>query len=354
MFDATDFREIISGRKRGAIASLARGSLAVPEAIYAATVFTRNRLFDWRLRLARRADVPVISVGNLTVGGTGKSPFVFWIVCWLQGHGLTPAVLSRGYGAAPGSPNDEALELRLRAPELCHLQSANRAVIAHRAAREFDAQILILDDGFQHRQLARDLDIVLLDATEPFGWGRMLPRGLLREPIASLGRAGAVVLTRADRISAEERNRIRRMVERHAPKAVWGEAEFKPAILVDERGREHPLSEVRSAKVFGFAAIGQPDNFRHTAQALAGQLVGFQAFPDHHRYSGDEIAQLVTAAQAASAEFLICTCKDLVKIPPGSCDSVPVRAVRIDTCISAGRSELEQRLRSVVAAKLPR
>lgn len=347
MVDPSDFREIISGRKRGIAPTIIRGILALGAAIYATAVAFRNRLFDVGWKTIHRGDVPVISVGNLTVGGTGKSPFVLWLARYLQRLGKSPAVLSRGYGAVAGSPNDEALELRLRAPDLCHLQSADRAAIARRAVEEFAANVLILDDGFQHRRLARHLDLVLIDATEPFGYERLLPRGLLREPIGSLRRASAVVLTRANQISDQEKQRIRQIVASHAPNAIWCEAQFDPSSLVDDQGRSYPLTDLKTARVFGFAAIGQPDNFRWSLNALTGSLVGFQSFPDHHRFTRDEIAGLVATAQTASADFLVCTCKDLVKIAPGSAHPIPLRAVQIDTRITAGQLQLENLLGSI-------
>ncbi len=303
------------------------------------------------MRRAHRVDVPVISIGNLTVGGTGKSPFVLWLAHWFDQQGIRPAVLSRGYGAEKGHLNDEALELQLRAPKLLHLQSADRVQSARRAIAEFHAQVLILDDGFQHRRLARDLDIVLIDATEPFGYGHLLPRGLLREPMSALSRAQAVILTRADQVSAERKQSIQKTIAAYTRGAVWAEATFVPTDLLDDHGTSHPLSDLRSSRVFGFAAIGQPENFRRTLQSLSGQLVGFRSFPDHHRFSGDEFGQLLSAAESSKAELLICTCKDLVKIPPDSCDPIPLRAVRIDTHLTTGRDELEQLVSAVIASK---
>ena len=351
MFDATEFREIVSGRRHGISATLIRKALHVPAAGYAAATYFRNKLFDWRIRRAHRVDVPVISVGNLTVGGTGKSPFVLWLAQWLTQQGIRPAVLSRGYGAEQGHFNDEALELRLRAPNLFHLQSADRVRSAQRVIAEFHAQALILDDGFQHRRLARDLDIVLIDATEPFGYGHLLPRGLLREPILALRRAHAVVLTRANQVSTERKQNIQKTIAAYTRGAVWAEAIFVPTDLLDDHGTSHPLSDLRASRVFGFAAIGQPDNFRCTLQSLSGQLVGFRSFPDHHRFSGDEFVQLLSAAESSKAELLICTCKDLVKIPPDSCDPIPLRAIRINTQLTTGRDELEQLVSSVIAPK---
>src|SRR5207244_2544053 len=144
-----------------------------------------------------RAGVPVVSVGNLTLGGTGKTPCVEYVCRFYRGLDLLVAILSRGYGAEHG-PNDEALVLEEDLPDVPHLQGADRVALARVAVEELESEVLVLDDGFQHRRLGRDLDIVLLDALEPFGLGRLFPPGLLREPVGSLRRAGVVVLSGAD------------------------------------------------------------------------------------------------------------------------------------------------------------
>lgn len=353
MIDAHQFREIVSGHRRGLVATIVRAALLPAAAVYGGVIYLRNGLFKWRVRPIEQVSIPVISVGNLTVGGTGKTPFVLWLAQWLERQGIRPAVLSRGYGAQQGQFNDEALELQQHAPNLCHLQSGDRVRSARRAISEFAAQVLILDDGFQHRRLARDLDIVLIDASEPFGYGHLLPRGLLREPLSSLRRAGAIVLTRANLASAEVKQNIRRIVARHNQTAVWAEATFSPSELQDDRGATQPLQELRSAKVFGFAAIGQPDNFRRSLQALSGKLIGFRSFPDHHQFSQVELRELVATAQSAAADVLVCTCKDLVKIPAGGCSPMPLRAVRIETLLTTGRADFEQLVRSILAQREP-
>src|SRR5262249_26736647 len=157
----------------------------------------------------------VVSVGNLTLGGTGKTPCVEYVCRFYRDLDLRVAVLSRGYGAANGR-NDEALVLEENLPDVPHLQGADRVALARAAVEELESEVLVLDDGFQHRRLARDLDVVLVDATNPWGFGRLFPRGLLRESPRGLGRAGVVVLTRCDQVPDEERARLRQQVSRLA------------------------------------------------------------------------------------------------------------------------------------------
>jgi tetraacyldisaccharide 4'-kinase len=165
----------------------------------------RNRWFDRAGSHVQRVAAPVISVGNITVGGTGKTPFVAWLAQWFALRQMPVTIISRGYGSRRGTPNDEALELAARLPDVPHLQNPDRVAAAEQALHANATQVLILDDAFQHRRLARDLDIVLLDALEPFGYEHLLPRGLLREPIESLSRAHVVALSRSDAVDEPRR-----------------------------------------------------------------------------------------------------------------------------------------------------
>src|SRR5262245_12493692 len=153
----------------------------------------RNWLYDRGWKRTHRAAVPVVSVGNLTVGGTGKTPCVEFVARWFRERDRRVAILSRGYGSTGGA-NDEAMVLEENLPDVPHLQGADRVALAAAAVEELESEVLVLDDGFQHRRLARDLDLVLVDATNPWGHGAVLPRGLLREPASGLRRAGAVLL----------------------------------------------------------------------------------------------------------------------------------------------------------------
>jgi tetraacyldisaccharide 4'-kinase len=168
----------------------------------------RNRLFDWGWKRTHQADVPVVSVGNITTGGTGKTPLVAFLANWFQDQGQKPAILSRGYRAVDGGPNDEKLVLDLLCPGIMHLQNPDRVASARHAVTAQQVQVLVLDDGFQHRRLARDLDLVLIDATCPWGYGAVLPRGLLREPRSGMKRADLAIITRADQVSEADRRRI--------------------------------------------------------------------------------------------------------------------------------------------------
>ena len=192
MLRASTFRELVSGRKSGPVAKLLRGVLRLVEFPYTWAVNSRNRRFDDGRLPVEKVGVPVVSVGNLTLGGTGKTPMVQWLARWFQNHGLKVSLISRGYKSAGGAKNDEARELEQQLPGVAHWQNPDRVSAARVAISEFGTEVILLDDAFQHRRIARDLDLVLIDALEPFGFGHIFPRGTLREPLAgfSAGSSG--------------------------------------------------------------------------------------------------------------------------------------------------------------------
>jgi tetraacyldisaccharide 4'-kinase len=208
------FRDLISGHRRGVASSLLRGGLSLLSLPYRAGVFLRNKSFDHGLRRVSRAEVPVISVGNVTAGGTGKTPFVAYLANWFGGRSMKVVLLSRGYRALEGEVNDEKLVLDQQCPGVPHLQHPDRVRSARVACREHGAQVIILDDGFQHRRLHRDLNIVLVDALNPWGYGHLLPRGLMREPRSALRRALIGTCHDDDIGSSDQRgHRVRRSDE---------------------------------------------------------------------------------------------------------------------------------------------
>ncbi len=340
MINGTDFRELVSGRKRGIGAWAARTVFSAAEVPYTLAVRWRNRGYDLGKRETVRVGVPVISVGNLTLGGTGKTPMVEWIARRLRQRGVRVSLVSRGYGAEDQGHNDEALELELALPDVPHVQNADRVAAATIAIEELATQLVVMDDGFQHRRLGRDLDILLLDATEPFGFGRVFPRGTLREPASGLRRAGVVVLSRAEMLDEEGRAEVRRRAAELAPHAVWCEAAHRPACLVNADGERRALEEFAGRKVAAFCGIGNPAGFRHTLDGISLAVCGWREFPDHHAYTRDEVLGLARLAEESGAEALVCTRKDLVKIAATELGGVPVWAVEVRLELLAGEQEL--------------
>lgn len=344
MLHPSEFRELVSGRRRGASAAVLRTFLRGLEVPYSLAVRWRNRGFDRGRRTIERVPVPVVSVGNLTLGGTGKTPLVEWLARWFRARGVRVTLISRGYGAEEGARNDEALELEQRLPDVPHVQNRDRVAAARMAIEEFECQLIVLDDAFQHRRIARDLDIVLLDALEPFGFGHVFPRGTLREPLAGLKRADVVALSRADILTASQRAEIERVVRRYAPRVLWLEVTHAPRRLVAAGGEEQPLESLRGARVAAFCGIGNPAGFRHTLAGLGAEIVDFREFPDHHAYDRENVAELSAWADSLDIAAVVCTAKDLVKLRLDRLGSRPLWAVAIELEMLTVQTELEARL----------
>lgn len=346
------YTQLVLGRSKGVLPALARLALTPLSLPYAAVAAVRNAAYDHGWKSIHRAGVPVLCVGNLTVGGTGKTPMVEHFAQRFRERQVRVAILSRGYGAADG-PNDEALVLEENLPDVPHLQGRDRVQLARLAVEELESQLLILDDGFQHRRLGRDADVVLLDATAPFGGGRLLPAGLLRESKRGLKRARLVVLTRADAVSEEQRRRIRQQVRDVAGDRPWAEASFQPRCL-QRRGRpDQPIAELAGRRVLAFCGIGNPSAFFEGLRAFGAEVVDVKAFADHHRYSRDDVTTLARWAREQPADLFVTTQKDLVKLRVDAIGSTPLAAVRIAAVIENGEREVD-RLIEELSGSIPR
>jgi tetraacyldisaccharide 4'-kinase len=338
--DRAAYLRLIRGQTRGFWAPLARTGLGVASWAYGAGVALRNAGFDRGWTPSHRAKVPVVSVGNLTLGGTGKTPMVEWLARWYRRRGLRVAILSRGYGQT-GGLNDEGLVLEENLPDVPHLQDPDRVALAGIATHELESELIVLDDGFQHRRLAREVDLVLLDALEPFGLGHLFPRGLLREPVRSLNRASVVVLSRADLVTAADRAAIRTEAERRAGRLPWVEARHAPLDLIDGAGKSSSLNMLEDQSVAAFCGIGNPEGFRRTLLPLCGALLDLRVFPDHHAYSASDVLSLECWASDLGANLVLTTQKDLVKLRAGLLGPAPLRALRIGLEIMEGEDVMD-------------
>lgn len=321
---------------------LARPWLRLAAAAYAAVLRARDRRYRGP-GTVRRAALPVISVGNLTVGGTGKTPIVAWLARRLGERGARVAVVSRGYGGRAGRGplvvshgagpacgadlcGDEPWLLARALPGVPVVVGADRHAAAGAAAR-LGAGSVLLDDGFQHRRLARDLDVVLLNGADPFGNGRLLPAGPLREPLEALGRAGVLLLTRT--AADERRPALRETLGRHNPHAPILAADHHITAWVDWRGAE----AAPPARAVAFCGIGDPLRFRRDLSASGVEIVAFQADRDHHRYSAAALARLALLAERHDC-VLLTTEKDLARIGPAAqAHAARLRAARIEAVV---------------------
>ncbi len=311
MNDSSLYRRIIA-EEAGAWAWPVRGALRCAELFYSRIVALRNAHYDRRGPRVT-LDVPVISVGNITVGGTGKTPMVMEVVRRLDGMGRSPAVVSRGYGASPGEPNDEERLIRKHCPAAVCVSDSDRALAAQAARRDFGADVIVLDDGFQHRRLARSLDIVLVDATCPFGFDHLLPRGLLREPVAGLRRAGVIVLTRCDQVPRTTLARIEAKLKRLAGDVLHLKCNHRVSGLEHLDGTTVQGS-LAGKRVVLFAGIAQPRSFTTTVRSIGADVVGQRWWPDHYRYRRRDLDALRREGRFPSHDYLVTTEKDAVKL----------------------------------------
>jgi tetraacyldisaccharide 4'-kinase len=296
-----------------------------------------------------RANLPIISVGNLTTGGTGKSPFVIWLAQQLRSRNRRVCVLSRGYKGAEQGENDESLELADRLPDVPQLVDPDRVASAKIAVDELEMEVALLDDGFQHRRLHRNLDLVLIDATQPFGHGHLLPRGLLREPRSSLARASRIVITRANLVSPAELEKLKEQLTRYHPPTDLAVTITKPTGLLQADGRTTSLEQLAQLPAFAFCGLGNSAAFFKTVEPLCGDLVGQREFPDHHAYSPQELNEIAAEAKQQGAGALLCSHKDLVKIGRSQLGDLPLYALLIEIRFLSG----EESLLEAVEACLP-
>jgi tetraacyldisaccharide 4'-kinase len=317
---------------------LPRAFLRMASIPYSGAVYLRNILYNKHVIRQRRLPCPVISVGNMTVGGTGKTPTAIMIARILQQNGYHPAILSRGYGGRSRAPvnvvsdgknilmgwkeaGDEPILMAKSLPGIPVLTGSSRFLTGSAALERFGSDILILDDAFQHRQLFRDIDLVLLDRMRPFANGFLLPRGPLREGQSALSRADIVLRTG--------------VAEKTEPFS--GSAEIpsflgvhKPlGIVSGKTGEIVPPETLRGEKIIAFSGIGSPESFRQGLAALGAEVVSYRDFPDHHRYSDSDITGLRRLAVENGASLLITTEKDGVRLADFPAFSAETALLRI-------------------------
>lgn len=341
------YHALIRGDRAGVLPTLERMGLWTLSLGYRLGVACRNLAFERGWATIHKATVPVISVGNLTTGGTGKTPCVEHVARFYRQLGLRVALLSRGYGSDAGR-NDEALVLEENLPDVPHLQGPDRAALATIAAEELESEILVLDDGFQHRRLHRDLDLVLIDATCPWGHDHLLPRGLMREPIGSLKRADAVIVTRCDLASPEAVEQIRQVVRRVKEMPI-AEATHRPAEWRNAAGMVAPLATLQDRPVAAFCGLGNPDAFRRTLEKLGLNIAAWRTYPDHHAYTRDDIENLRAWVKPLPGDAAIVTTqKDLVKIRLDRLGEHDLWALAIQLQVTSGHEALEALLRKPI------
>jgi tetraacyldisaccharide 4'-kinase len=328
--------------------------------LYGAVSHLRARAYRTGLLKPKRLDAIVISVGNLTVGGTGKTPMVLWIAEKLLAEGKHVGILTRGYrgeivatdasgtGEATSSTSDEVQLLQARLGDRVRFGiGANRFEKGAQLAVS-GVDWFVLDDGFQHLQLARNVDIVLVDATNPFGGGHLLPGGRLREPMSALRRADLVVITRTSNAPGLER-----AIQRHTNAPIFYARPRLDAIRYVEAGRlSDSVAMDITGKLFAFCGIGNPHSFLFTLRDSGLEIVGHQFFTDHHRYTKMDAAQVILAARAVGATALICTEKDLYNLSDAFDGSIDLLCATISMMIER-QDDFWHQIISIVNGRTP-
>jgi len=408
------YRKLISGQQASLGAVLLRLLLGVAAVGYSITVRLRNFLYSVGLLKVHRVNAVVLSVGNITVGGTGKTPLVIWLCKQIisdskfQIPNSQCAILTRGYKAAQDSRHktqdtrgktqdtrhktqdtrlktqdtrgktqeyrDEPSILVESCPEVNVIVNPDRVGGAAEAISKFEAKVLIMDDGFQHRRLARDLDIVAIDATRPFGYGKILPAGLLREPLASLKRADAAVITRCDQITEAELSKLEKKLRASNPNMIIARSIPAPAYVKSPDNKEISLEHLKDKKIFAFCGIGNPDAFLNTIKQLGANLVGSKVYNDHHHYTDACLTDIYEQAGALKVDLILTTQKDWTKIisdidcrqtrPPRRTSfksqisdfesSLPLAYLAIEIKFLAGQNKLMGLIENTLAGKIPK
>jgi tetraacyldisaccharide 4'-kinase len=363
------YKKIISGQSKGFAAPLLRLLLYFASFFYAAVIAIRNFFYSTGLFKTYSVNAAVISIGNITAGGTGKTPLVIWLCNFLRQQNIPSAVLTRGYKSAAASPQlyvggqcanrnpqatDEPALIADSCPDVPVIVNPDRIAGAKEAIEKFNAKALILDDGFQHRRLSRNLDIVTIDAAEPFGFGRLLPAGLLREPASSLKRADAVVITHSDLIGQSGLNHLQLSLQKINPRLLIVNAIHHPAKIHYPDSSHQPPDYLKSKNLFAFCGIGNSRSFFQTLEKLDTHLAGSEIYDDHYHYTHNDISSLCQKAKQCGADLIITTQKDWTKIKnllPAATDT-PLACLQIELKITDGEDKFRMLIKNALAGKI--
>jgi tetraacyldisaccharide 4'-kinase len=340
------FERVLLGEERGAVSWVIRG-LAWPfSLVYRAGLAVFLAAYSLGVRKRHRLPVPVVSVGNLTFGGTGKTPAVEAICRILIEQGRKVVVLSRGHGGSARGPlvvsdgksiaasaaecGDEPLALARALPDVAVLVGRDRRESGDLACRELAPDVIVLDDGLQYWQLERDLDIVVVDAKRPFGSGFVMPMGDLREPVAGLRRAGVILLNSAGELGEEAGRALFETVSRLAPNALILRCARRPSRLAGPDGQPAELDWLRGRRVVGFCGIGRPESFFGTLGSLGADVCERLPYADHHGYTQADLALIESRRESLGAEAVVTTEKDSARLDTGMLRELYVLGIELE------------------------
>ncbi len=374
----TFFVEVIVEERRGARADFVRALLYACSKLFQTAIKTRRFLYNVRILRDSTLGVQVIAVGNLTVGGTGKTPVVEKFARELRDQGRNVAILSRGYRSKPAPVHqwllnklllrddttpprvvsdgksllldsemagDEPYMLASNLKDVVVLVDKDRVKSGRYAIEKFGCDTLLLDDGFQYWKLrGRRLDIVLVDRQQPFGTEQLLPRGTLREPPSHLARASTIFITKSDGNTTE----LRRRIAEFNPSAGIIECIHHPLYLEDVfTSQRLPLESLKGRKVASLSGIAQPESFEESLVHLGAELVYSKRFADHHRFTQQEILNTINRSKKRQAEMIVTTQKDAVRFPKIDRRDLPIRFMRVEIKILRGADDFQDCVRKI-------
>jgi tetraacyldisaccharide 4'-kinase len=334
------FLDVLSGGRRGPAAAALRAALAAAEPPYAGAMRLRNFLYDRRWLPSHRLPRPAVSIGNLTTGGTGKTPLVAYLAAALRQSGHRPAILLRGYKGRDGISDEQTLLQQANSAVPVRADPDRRRGAAAALAEYPEINLFLLDDAMQHRRVRRDVEIVLINCLDPWGGGHVLPRGLLREPPEGLRRADALVLTHAGQVPAQRRHEIEAAVRKYNSIAeIFYAQHLLTGLRSEEDDTELPLSALDQQPYWVACAIGQPAAFAAALQSHGPRCLGRRFFPDHHDFTEAEVKSVLAEAAAAGASVIVVTEKDWTKLrnlPPANAGRIPFWRAQMTLDFEAG------------------
>jgi tetraacyldisaccharide 4'-kinase len=345
---------LISGQRKGLWAGVLRIFLSLVSGLYAAVVIGRNCFYEKGWLKTSKVDALVISVGNITAGGTGKTPLVVWVSQLINSKNLKCAVLTRGYKTKKGKISDEPAVLARNSPETKIVINPNRVAGAAKAISKYGAKVLVMDDGFQHRRLARDIDIVTIDAMVPFGYARYLPAGFLREPIESLARADAAVITRSNQVAESEVKDLEEVLLSANPDLIIAKSEHRPVKIKCMGRLELTLEEISGKRIFAYCGIGNPDSFLKTVEAIGAEIIATRIYDDHHEYTNGDLTDIYEEARYLNAEMILSTQKDWTKssLLVGDGLEIPFGYLHIELEITSGVEKITELIDGALAGRI--
>lgn len=336
------YLSLIGNERKGPFTAFLKSVLHGLSAFYSAGVKGKRALYEKGLTRRRELPVPVISVGNLTWGGTGKTPLVIALAKMAEAMGKRPLVLTRGYG------NDEALEIRENLPSVPVGVGKDRGKTGWEYLLKSKIDVVICDDAFQHWKLARDWDIVAVNVRAPFGNGFLIPRGNLREPLTALRRAQTVVLTHSDEKLTDVAG-TKEAFLKIAPHLEFAEACHEPLFfyrtVADEKKNLESFRHIRAAV---FCGIGSPGPFRESLEKLGVKVARFFEFPDHHRYTRKELVEIRNFLLKERLQDAITTEKDYFRSKKLLVDVLDPWVLKIEMRIKVGRERIEAHLAELI------